>query len=179
MTGVEEVALVAMAAGAAVSAYGSYEQGQSQAAMGRYQAAVAGNNKIIADQYAQAEIQKGMRLEAAKRLETGQREGAIRAAAGANGLALDSGSPLRLQEDTARLGEMDAATIRDNSSRAAYGYQVQGLNYAAQAQADEMGAENAAAAGNLGMWSSIIGGASSVSGSWAKFKQAGATPFSG
>lgn len=180
MTGVEEVALIAAVAGTAVSAYGAYESGQSQQAAGRYQAAVAQNNKIIADQYAQAEIQKGQALEQQKRQETAQREGAVRAGAAASGLDLDSGSPLRLQEDTAKLGELDAQTIRYNANAAAYGYKVQGLNFAAQAQADEMGAENAARAGNLGMWSSIMGGASSVAGKWADWQRTtGQSPFSG
>lgn len=177
MTGIEEVALVAAVAGAAVSAYSSYESGQAQSDMARYQAAVARNNQVYAEQYAQAETAKGQRLEDMKRQETAQREGAVKAAAAASGLDVDSGSPLRLQEDTARLGEFDALTIRSNSARAAYGYRVQGTNYAAQAQLDDMQSDNASRMGTLGMWSSIIGGASTVSGRWATYKQAGSSPF--
>jgi hypothetical protein len=40
-----------------------------------------------------------------------------------------------------------------------------------------MQADNASRMGTLGMWSSIIGGASTVSGRWASYKQAGYTPF--
>jgi hypothetical protein len=117
MTGVEEVALVAAVVGAGVSAYSAYESGQAQQDAARYQAAVARNNQIIADQYAAAEVAKGQRLEDMKRLETAQRQGAVKAAAAANGLDVDRGSPLRLQEDTALLGEFDAQTIRSNAPR--------------------------------------------------------------
>lgn len=171
------IAVTTAAVGTGINAYAAHQQGQAQAAMYRYQAQVAENNKTIAEQYAQQEVLKGQRLEEQKRQETAQREGGIRAAAGAGGLLLDSGSPLRLQEDTARLGELDAQTIRDNAARAAYGYRVQGMNYAAQAGLDEAAASNAARSGALGMWSSIIGGASDVSGKWARFKMTGASPF--
>lgn len=165
--------LATSAIGAGVSAHAAQEQGQAQQAALNYQAGVARNNQIIAEQYAQAETQKGQRLEDEKRQATAQREGAIRAAVGASGLETSSGSPLRLQEDTAKLGELDALTIRNNAERAAYGYRVQGLNYASQAQLDDMGSSSAARSGALGAWSSIIGGASSVSGKWASFRQSG------
>lgn len=166
-------ALAASVAGAAVSAYGSYQQGQAQKSAMAYQAQVAKNNQAIADQYAQLETAKGAQLEETKRLATAQQEGAIRAAAGASGLDANAGSPVRLQADTARVGEEDALTIRANAARAAYGYKVQGLNYAAQAGLDEMGAQDAARGGALGAFSSILGGASSVSDKWARFRQAG------
>jgi hypothetical protein len=167
------VALAASVASAAVSAYSSYEQGQSQKAAMAYQAQVAKNNQDIADQYAQMELAKGRQLEETKRLATAQQEGAIRAAAGASGLDPNAGSPVRLQEDTARVGEEDALTIRANAARAAYGYKVQGMNYAAQAQLDEMGSQDAARAGSLGAFSSILSGASSVGDKWARYKAAG------
>lgn len=174
MTGVEEVVLVAAIAGAGVSAYSAYEQGQSQKASMAYQAQVAKNNQAIADQYAQMELAKGRQMEETKRLATAQQEGAIRAAAGASGLDPNSGSPVRLQEDTARVGEEDALTIRANAARAAYGYRVQGLNYGAQAGLDEMASADAARGGALGAFSSILGGASSTADKWARFKQSGA-----
>lgn len=172
-----ELAIVATVASAIIGGEAAYEAGQSQKRAAEYQAAVARNNAMLAEQYAQVEVQKGQRLEEAKRIETAQREGAVRAAAAASGLDVDSGSPLRLQEDTAKLGEYDALTIRDAASRAAYGYRVKGVDYAAQAQLDDMRASDASHAGALGMWSSIIGGASSVSSKWAGFQQQGLKPF--
>lgn len=177
MTGIEEVvayaALAASAVGAGTAAYGAYEQGVAGRQQAQYQAQVARNNQEVANQYAEAEVTKGRVLENQKRMDTQQREGAIRVAAGASGLDVNTGSPLRLQEDTAMLGEQDALTIRNNAERAAYGYHVEGMNYAGRAQMNDMEASNAARSGNLGAWSSIIGGASSTAGRWAGFKQAG------
>lgn len=166
-------ALAAAAAGAATAAYGAHEQGVANANMGAYQAAVARNNETIAKGYAEAEIVKGQRLEEQKRRDTQSQISAIRAAEGASGLDVNSGSPLSLQSDTAMVGELDAQTIRNNAQRSAYGYQTEGLNYAARASMNDMESANAARAGNLGAWSSIIGGASSVSGKWSSFKTAG------
>jgi hypothetical protein len=169
------IATAASIAGAGVAAYGAHESAVANQRAMQYQAAVAMNDQTIADQYATAEIQKGQVLEQEKRQETAQREGMIRAAAGGAGLDpnASNSSPLRLQSDTAMLGEQDALTIRNNAQRAAYGYQVQGLNYASQAQLDEMGASSASRAGALGEWSSIIGGASSVSDKWLRFRDSG------
>lgn len=172
-------ALVVAAVGAAASAYGSYQQGQAQKASQNYQAAVALNDQKISQQYAAMEVQKGQQLEEQKRLATAQQEGAIRASAGASGLDPNApgSSPLRLQSDTAMLGEQDVLTIRANAQRAAYGFAVQGSSYASQAQLDEMGARNAAAGGSLGAFASILGGASSVGDKWARYQQSGV--FSG
>lgn len=182
MTGIEEAwlayaALAASAVSAGVSAYSAHEQGVARSQAMAYQAAVAKNNEALAEQYAQAETQKGARLEEEKRRETAQREGAIRAFAGASGVDANSGSPVRVTEDTASLGELDALTIRNNAQRAAFGYRTRGMDYAAQAQLDTMGSEDAARSGELGAWSSIIGGASSVSGKWLSYKQVGMKGF--
>lgn len=168
--------IVAATASAVVGGVSAYQSGQAQQDAANYQAAVARNNAILAEQYAQAEIARGRVLEDAKRQESAQRMGAVRAAAGASGLDVDSGSPLSLQADTAMLGEFDAQTIRNNSERAAHGYRVQGMNYTAQAQLDRMAGENASRVGALGMWSSIIGGASSVSDRWSRMKSTGVNP---
>lgn len=169
--------LLATAIGAGVSAYGAKQQGIAESNQANYQAAVARNNQIVANQYATTELQRGQVLEGEKREQTAQTISNIRAAVGASGLDVASGSALRLQSDTAKVGELDAQTIRNNSQRAAYGYQVQGMNYGATAGLEDAEARNAARSGNLGMWSSIIGGASTVANRWANFANAGV--FSG
>ena len=169
-------------AGAGVAAYSAHEQGVAQSKAAAYQAQVARNNQAMAAQYATMETQKGAQLEEQKRLQTAQAEGSVRAAAGASGLDPNAtgSSPLRLQGDTAMLGEQDALTIRANAARAAYGYKVQGLNYGAQAGLDEAASADAARAGALGAFSSIIGGASSVSDKWLSYRREGVPgPWSG
>jgi hypothetical protein len=91
----------------------------------------------------------------------------------ANGVDLNSGSALRIQGDTAKLGDVDALTIRNNAARAAYGYQLQGLSYGQQATLDESSAANAVSAGNLNSFASIVGGASSVGSKWSTYQMNG------
>lgn len=168
-------ALAASAVGAGVSAYSAHEQGQAQAAAAAYQAQVAKNNQTIAQQYAANATARGNALAAEKQREVSAKEGMVRAAVGASGLDPNApgSSALRLQEDTARLGALDVETIRNNAAREAYGYQVQGVSFAAQAGLLESESENAATAGSLGAFSSIVGGASSVSSKWATFQNEG------
>lgn len=168
-----EVSVAMTAVSAGVSAYGAYRQGQAQSAADAYQAQVARNNQIVAGQYAQQATQDGENKVAAKQEQTAQMIGAQRAAMAANGVDLDSGSPLRVQQDTAKLGEVDAMTIRNNAAREAYGYQLQGLSYGQQAQLDESASENAETAGSLNAFSSILGGASSVASQWTKYQTNG------
>lgn len=166
-------ALAASAASTAVTAYGAMQQGQATAAADRYQAQVALNNQKIAGQYAQQATADGEDQVAAKQEQTAQMVGSERAAMAANGVELNSGSALRIQGDTARLGEVDALTIRNNAARAAYGYQLQGVSYGQQASLDESAASSAVTAGNLNAFSSVVGGASSVASQWTKYKTSG------
>lgn len=174
--GLAAIGVASLAMGAvstAMSAYGAQQQANAQAQAAQYQAQVALNNQKIAGQYAQQAIADGENKVAAKQEQTSQMIGAQRAAMAANGVQLDSGSPLRLQEDTAKLGNVDALTIRNNAAREAYGYQLQGVSYGQQAQLDEATASNAVTAGNLNMFSSIVGGASSIGSKWIDFKKGG------
>jgi hypothetical protein len=167
------LSLAATAAGAAMSAYGAIRQGQAASAAASYQAQVAQNNQKIANVYAAQSISDGANQVAAKQQQTAQMIGGERAAMAANGVDLDSGSALRIQSDTAKLGDIDALTIKNNAARAAYGYQLQGVSYGQQASMDQSTAANAVSAGNLNAFSSILGGASSVGSKWTQYKANG------
>lgn len=158
--------------GTGMSAMGAIQQGNAQAQAANYQAQVAANNKIIADQNARYAIQAGQVQEANKRTQTAALIGTQRAAGAANGLDVNSGSNVDLQASAATLGEADALTIRDAAARQARGYQIQGLDYQATAQLDQMRANNASQAGGLNAFASILGGASSVADKWSKMQGA-------
>lgn len=171
MTGLMYVAAGAAVAGAGVAAYGAYEQGQAGKKAGDYQAAVARNNSIIANQNADAAGRAGYAQAEAASMRTAQAVGRSKAIAGASGVNVDAGSPLAVQGDVARLGMLDALTIKSNAGRAAYGYKVQGMSYDAQGTLDQMMGKNSERAGELGATSSIIGGASSVSDKWLYYQR--------
>lgn len=78
---------------------------------------------------------------------------------------------MRTQADTAKIGEIDAQTIRANAARAGYNYRVQNVNFENEATMKAMAGANAFEAGKLGAFASLVSGASSVGAKWAQFKQ--------
>lgn len=167
------IAVAATAMGSIIQAQGAKQQADATAAQNQYQAAVARNDQILAEQAAQAAEARGSRLSQMKQLDTASRLGGVIAATGGAGLDSGSGSALRLQADTQAMGDLDTRTIRYNAAREAYGYRVQGSGYSAQAQLDEMAARDAGAAGNLAATGSIISGGASVADKWMRYKQVG------
>lgn len=172
------VPLVAAAAitSVALSAGGAIMQGEAQSAALNYQAQVQRNNATIAAAQAADAQAAGDKDASDNMLRTSQRIGTQRAQAAGSGLDPNSGSPLDIQASTAAIGKEDDLTIRSNTARRVYGYQVQGMSDTAQAQLDASGAQNAEISGFINGTSSLLGGASSVAGKWDAFKTAGGTP---
>jgi hypothetical protein len=147
---------IVMAAATAYGAYSQYKQGQ-------YQSAVARNNQSIAEQNANLITQQGAVAEQTQRQKTAQLIGMERANEGASGVSLDSGSPLRLQSDTATLGEVDALTIRNNAAIAAWGARSQASSFGSQAKADAL-------TGELNAGGSLLSGAAATGSAWDKYR---------
>lgn len=166
--------LLMTAAGAGINAVGAYQQGMAKSQADQYTAAVARNNQIIADWNARYATQRGQQMEAAKREQTAQMIGTERAMEGSRGLNANTGSAARMQVDTAKVGELDALTIRNNAARAAWGYRTQGIGYENQANQEMLASSEAVTAGKLNALSSIIGGASKFSQQWTQLAAAGA-----
>lgn len=93
----------------------------------------ANANAALADQQAADALARGQSNEFNSRLKTAQLKGTQTARMAANGVALDSGSPLDVLTSTDMMGAVDANTIRDNAAKEAYGYKSQAANYRAQA----------------------------------------------
>lgn len=120
----------------------------------------ANSNAALADQQAADALARGQSNEFNSRLKTAQLKGTQTARMAANGVALDSGSPLDVLTSTDEMGAVDANTIRDNAAKEAYGYKTQAANFRAQA-----GAANPWAAGV----SSLIGASGQVAARWYKY----------
>jgi hypothetical protein len=149
-------AAVAVVSGV-MTAVSTVMQGQAAAAQAAYQAQVARNNQIIAERNAQDAEKRGDIAEDKVRQRTAAVLGHQRAQLAGQGAALDEGSPLDIQGDTATLGEFDALTVRSNYQREAYNDRIQGMNYEAQARLYDTKTDT------LGSWlsagGSILGGA--------------------
>ncbi|MBB0023626.1 hypothetical protein [Ralstonia pickettii] len=167
-------ALAVAAVGSAVSAYGAIAQGNAAKAAANYQAQVAQNNATIAGMNANAEIEKGNQQLQASQEQAAQHQGMIRAVMGASGIQLDSGSALRNQEGMAQVDQLNQATITSNAARAAWNYRNQGANYAAQSQLDSMQGANAATAGYMSGFSSLLSGAGTFARDYNTFRTSGA-----
>ncbi len=141
-------------------------QGYAQSQAANYNAQVAANNQIIANQNASIALQQGQTQEQAKRIQTGEMMGGIVASQAASGVNPNEGSALNVRSSAAETGELDAMTIRYNSNLAARNLQYQGTQYGAQAQLYSSTA-------GWDVANSILGGASSVSDKWVKYNQMG------
>jgi hypothetical protein len=139
------VAVAAMVVAAAVTAYSTVQQGNAAKASEDYNAAVARNNALQAQQAA-----AGNEATAARRSQLIL--GTERAAAGAAGVDPNSGSPLNLMTDTAQQTTLDALKIR-------YGGATQSGAYLNSGTLDIYQGNQAAAAGRLGATSTILSSA--------------------
>jgi len=155
-----------------VSMYGTMQSADAQSASAAYQAQVARNNQTIAEQNAQSAEDVGLVQEQEQRQKTASLIGTQRAALAAAGLDPNSGSPLDLQSDSARLGELDAQTIGHNTALEAYNYQTQAGNFAAQAQLADAQSSWATATGFTNLLGKGIGDGLSFSNKWGSYQSA-------
>jgi hypothetical protein len=157
----------------AVGVYGQIQAGQAQAGQARYQAQVAENNRIIAEQQAKDAEMRGQMAEDARRQQTRALIGRQRTALAANGVMVDDGSALDITSDTAAQGEIDALTLRANAAREAYGYRAQGTNFLADAGLQRARADAAIPASMVGAGATLLSGAGTVGDRWLTYRRQG------
>lgn len=147
-------ALSALMATAAVVAAGtSLANGyaQQQAALGNAaaQKGTADVNARLSTVAADDAIARGEKDAAKIKANARRITGSQRAAMAAQGLDPDVGSGLDLQTDTAVLSSADAATVRNNAWREAWGYRVEAVNATAAGRYAEISGNAAARASIL------------------------------
>jgi hypothetical protein len=160
--GIAAVSLGVSALGTVMGAVGQANAGAASAAQANYQAQLARNNQQIAEWNAQRALQQGQVGEQQQRFKTAQVIGSQRAALASQGGDINSGSPLDIAGDTARAGEFDAQTIRNNAAMQAYGFRVQAANAGAQSELYRQSAANTMDALPFSIGSSLLGSASSL-----------------
>lgn len=167
------ISLGATLAGGVVSAMGAQQQAAAQADAARYQAQVARNNQIMAQRNAEYERQRKEVDTFNQDLMNRDKQGKINAALAASGFAMDAGNSLRIRSDAAMLGRQDTLTTAGNADRKAYNFDVEASNQSASAGLYDQQAANAEKAGNLAMFSSLLGTASSFGSKWASYSNSG------
>jgi hypothetical protein len=159
---------------------GAIQQGNAQAAAAQanaqnaaYQAAVARNNEIIANQQAEHETQVGVEQASRKAQEGAAKMAATRAAIGASGVDVNTGSAKDVQVSERELNKLDAETVLSNAQEKAYGYRSNAANFGAQAglygrQAGQYSNEAGydTTAGYLKAGGTLLAGASVLPSKW-------------
>lgn len=168
-----EVALAAQIAGAGINAISALRGGAASSQAANYQAAVAERNAQIARQNAESERLRGGQLAYNQDLKTRQTKGAARAAQGASGADVGSGSATDVQAGIASIGRLDALTILHNSELKARGYEVEALNFDSESEFAKMKGKSAREAALWSAAGSIVGGAAGVSDKWMSYKRHG------
>ncbi len=175
--GFDPVTLTGLAIGGAVlGAAGKLEEGSAKAQAANYQAQVAENNKVIALQNSTWAMESGTAKEAAQDMRTRAGVGTLKAKQAASGVDLRTGSSKDVSDAAAALGTLDAMTIRSNTAREAYGYEVAAGSEEAKANLSRMEAEHAETAGEIGAASSLLSGASSAFGKYKAWQNVGDSP---
>lgn len=121
------------ALGLGMSAVGAYQQNAAQNAQMKYQAGVANNNAITAENEANYARQTAERNEEAQKRKTLEVIGTQRAAEGASGAVVDNGSFMDVTLDTAERGTVDAMALLREGDLAAWRYENQAANFKTQA----------------------------------------------
>jgi hypothetical protein len=127
--------MAAMSGTQAIGSFGSaYSQAQARRAQGDYESKMYELNSRLASLQAEDALRRGGKEAAAHKQKVKQMIGTQRVNLAAQGIEIDEGTALQIQEEAAYMGEIDAMTIKNNAWREAWGYRVQGSQLMAQSQ---------------------------------------------
>jgi hypothetical protein len=172
--GFDPITMTALAVGgAAVGAFGKLQEGDARSRAANYQAQVAENNKLIAEQNARWATTAGTARETAEGMKVRAGVARLKARQGASGVDVNTGSSKEVTDAASALGSLDAMTIRSNTAREAYGYEVAATSEQAKANLARMEGESAKTSGYIGALSSLLSGASSAGGKYAAWQNVG------
>jgi hypothetical protein len=173
VTAVSVGGLAASAIGAGVSAVGAISSANATSANANYQAQVAKNNSIIASQNAEYATQAGQEKAQETSIRDKAQLGAVTTAIAANGLDVDTGSSVDVQQTQRETGTLATQQVVDAAALQAYGYRTNATSFTAQSGLDTAEAGQATTAGDFAAGGSLLSGASGVGLNFAKLSNAG------
>lgn len=162
--------------GAILGGIGQVASANAQSNAAKYNAEVQRNNAMLAERQAKAVLEAGSREEQKQKAMTQQLIAKQQAAQAANGVDTTFGSPLDIMVDAAKLGAVDAATIKANTYKNYDDVRNQAVSYRNQASLYDMEAKNSRTAGMLGAFGSVLTGFGSAYANAAKTKLPGGNP---
>ena len=160
-------------AGAGISAVSTISQGIATRNAANYQAQVAANNAIVAQQNATRAEQAG---EAAA--ENQSRKGAaelakVKVAQAASGIDVNTGSAVDVQAGERQTNQLETETVFQNDLMKAYGYRVNAENFKAEQGLETAKADEAVPASILSATGSLLSSASSLGSKWSSSSSGG------
>lgn len=158
-----------------VGVVGALSSASAQAKQAEYQAAVARNNQTIAEQNKQYAVQAGESQAQVQGFKNRATLGAIDAAQGASGLDVSSPTLETVREGAGQVLRLDTENITQQALLRARNYDIQGMNYGAEAGLQTQAASNARTAGWFNAAGSLLGGSSSFAEKWTKYSSAGSS----
>jgi len=150
--------IAAIGVSTAIGAYGAHKTGQAGKAVGESQAQQHEFNARVADLNAYDAGVRGAEAETKFRTSVRGLIGGQRAGFAGQGVEVGSGSAADVQADAAYLGELDARTIRHNSEREAWGFEVEAADRRLAADVARRGGQAGATAGNIQAVNTVVGG---------------------
>lgn len=156
--------------GSVVGAAGSIFSGFAKSSMYKYESGVAAVNAKIARQNAEYSREIGEFKAEQSGMKTRQVVGKTIATQGASGFRVGEGSAGDVVASERMLGESEQNVIRSDAAKAAYGHEVEALNYDAQSQMYKTAGKASVIEGFFGAGESILGGASGVSSKWMQYQ---------
>lgn len=163
------VAMVGGIAGGVTKAGGELFSGFANAASYKYQSGVAAVNERIAKQNAEFSRSVGESKAETSGIKTRQEVGQTIATQGASGFRAGEGSGGKVIESEHMIGAAEQDTIRSNAARAAYGHEVEAVNFGAQSKLYTMASTNSKISGSINATSSLLGTASSTADKWLQY----------
>jgi len=147
---------------------GAYGQASATRAQGRYEAGVQNRGAAMAEVGAQDVTRRGEeaaqeRLRQARSLVSKQR-----VAIAGQGLRVNAGTPLAIQEDTAAMGALDADTIRLNAFREAWGLKMEAVDR-------RLAAKNIRGGSRFAAWQTLGAGGVAAGRDYLRYKSAETT----
>lgn len=161
--------LALQAVGTISAAKGAKKQAQAEKDSFEKQAAVDHYKAGMLDWRAGDALERGQQDEFKSRLRQGDLAGTQRAAFASRGVALDEGSPLSILQDTEYLGNLDAATIKDNAANEAFALREEAR--VTRENAGYLSDRAASVSPNQAATSTLLTGTGQVASSWYRMKK--------
>lgn len=142
MAALSAALLGATALSAGVGLYSSYQQAEAGKKEAEFSAGQSDLNARLARIQADDAIDRGDKEAKSLKGKVGQVVGSQRAGIAAQGIDVDTGSAVQVQDDTKMIGERDMLTIKNNAWREAWGFKVEAQNHSGTAAMTRAAGEN-------------------------------------